>query len=381
MENNSIFIIAGEASGDIHGAHLINELVAEQKQLKIYAMGSQHIAATPAQVIVDSKELAVVGFFEVLGKLKLIRTAFKKILHQINEKRPKLVILIDYPGFNLRLAKAVKKISQDIKILYYISPQIWAWRYKRIYHIKKYIDLMVVLFPFEVLMYEKENVPVKLVKHPLIDQVKTILPAHDRHAFFGLNKQAKIIALMPGSREHEIKSLLPIMLKSAEILQNQFSELQFILPLAPTIKMTQIESIVKKSPTNVKIVTEKNYDAIAMCDAVIVASGTATLELALLEKPMVIIYKASAISYAIAKKLVKIEHIGLCNIVAQEGVVKELVQAEASPENIAQEITQILINADYRDAVTNKLQDTANKLKQSNYSDQLASLVLDMLSE
>ncbi len=377
----SILIVAGEASGDSHGAHLVKHILNHSPDIQFFAMGGSKLSNAGAHLIVDAKELAVVGFLEVLSKLKKIRSAYNKLILAVKKLPPDIVILIDYPGFNLRLAKAIKKLNPTIKIIYYISPQLWAWRYQRIQTIKQYIDMMAVIFPFEVAIYEREKIPVKFVGNPLVDQVKTSLLPSSIRQFFGLDHQNPIIGLMPGSRQNEIKHILPTMLEAAFLLKQQSPEIEFILPLAPTINEKDLKPYLEKLPFTIKLTQEFIYDAISICEAVIVTSGTATLEVALLNKPMVIIYKSSRISIAIAKLLVKVKHIGLCNIVAQKQVVKELIQDEASPENIMAEVGRLLRDSSYREQVIIALKKVSEKLKQEDIAISLDKLVFEFISK
>ncbi|MBA2653869.1 MAG: lipid-A-disaccharide synthase [Gammaproteobacteria bacterium] len=380
ISSDTLFVVAGEASGDLHGANLVKEILKERPDIKFYAMGSQQLAKAGAKIVVDAKGLGIVGFSEVLSKLNQISRAFKKTKQAILELQPKIVILIDYPGFNLRLAKAIKKSNPDIKIIYYISPQIWAWRYKRIHLIKKVVDLMAVIFPFEVAIYKNASVPVRFVGHPLVDEIKVTRSPTENRQFFGLKQKSKIIGLMPGSRHSEIKNLFPIIIKTAQILKKEVSDIEFILPLAPTLSEKDLEPFLRQTQLRIKIVKENHYDAIATCDVVVVASGTATLEVAMLAKPMVVLYKGSSVSYAIAKWLVRVPYVSLCNIVANEGIVTELLQAKATPRNIVKEVKLILEDQPYALQMIMKLQKMGHQLKQQNVTESLTNIILKLMN-
>jgi lipid-A-disaccharide synthase len=377
----SIFIISGEASGDAHGAHLLKLLKEQQdKDLTFFAMGSTKLADSGAKLIVDSNALAVVGFVEVLSKLRKIREAFKKLKAAVRMYDPLLVILIDYPGFNLRLAKAIKKINSKIRIIYYISPQIWAWRPKRIVTIKKYIDLMAVIFPFEVPLYQAENIPVQFVGHPLVGHVATTIPVSQQRRYVGLNAHSKIIGLMPGSRLSEIRYLLPVMLETAAMLNQRHAPVEFLLFLASSLTEEDLKPHLTAFDLNIHLIKGNTYDAISTCDVVIVASGTATLEIAMLLKPMVIIYKSSWFSFALAKRLVKISQIGLCNIIAGEMIVAELLQERATAENITEEVNKILENAAYRTKMIEKLNAlTQHLIREQEKAESLPHSILKIL--
>lgn len=360
---SAILIVAGEPSGDSHGAHLVQKLRQAMPYSEFTAMGLSKLSAAGANLIVNAEELAVVGFVDVFLKLTKIVRAFRRVLRFIKKTPPKIMILIDYPGFNLRLAKAVKKINPSVKVIYYISPQLWAWRYQRMETIKQYVDHMAVILPFEVEMYQRENIPVHYVGNPLIDQVQTSLLPNDRRKYFGFdNAQQTIIGLMPGSRESEIRFILPTLIDSARRLQQELPDVHFLIPVAPNIKLAMLKPYLETLPFPITLVENLHYDAISLCDAVIVASGTATLEVALLNKPMVIVYKSSKINMAIAKRVVNVTHIGLCNIVAEKTIVKEFIQDQATPDQISHEVKELLFNLHYREQVITSLKMIRDKL-------------------
>lgn len=382
LKNANILIVAGEASGDQHGAHLLKELSLLNKDLSFFAMGHTHLAQSGATMIVDSKELAIMGIIEIFSKLTVIRKAFRKITAAIKIHRPDAVVLIDYSGFNLRLAKKIKKTDPNVKIIYYISPQIWAWRYHRIKSIKKYVDLMAVIYPFEVPIYKKEKVPVKFVGNPLSDQVKTTLLSSQRRDFFALKTESIVIGLLPGSRPNEIKHLLPTILEAATMLSHRHQNIEFILPLANTFTPEQLTPYLTSLPYEVKITQSHSYDAMSVCDVIIVTSGTATLEVAMLAKPMVILYKSSAINMFLARLLVKgISHIGMCNIVAQNCIVQELLQEDVTAENIVAEVEHILTDDDYRNTMIANLQKVGQTLQREARDENLANLIVQMIAK
>jgi lipid-A-disaccharide synthase len=350
--SSRVFIISGEASGDLHGAHLVQAL--SHHDLQFYAMGGKQLAAAGANIIVDSTALAVVGLVEIASKLTLIWRAFKTITQAIATYLPKLIILIDYPGFNLRLAKKIKQTHPEIKILYYISPQIWAWRYQRIKKIKQYVDLMAVIFPFEVPIYQKKHVPVKFVGHPLIAQVKSSQSVTAIRSSLGFDPHCKM---------QQLKQTHP--------------EIKFVLPLAASLNQSDLQPFLAKTSLNILVIGH-SYDVIAMCDALIVTSGTATLEVAMLNKPMVVVYKLSALTYFIAKFLVKVPYIALCNLVAETQVAKELLQRNASPTQIAAEITRLLFDLPYREQIRNRLNQMHHKLLQHSISESLPAIVMSL---
>lgn len=374
-----IFIIAGEASGDLHGAKLIRDIKSLDPNIQFIGMGGPSMKQAGAELLVDATQLSAIGFFEIVSKIKQNIAAFRKLRAHIKKEQPDLIILIDYPEFNLRFARSAKKFN--IKVLYYISPQIWAWRQKRINIIKKYVDLMAVVFPFEVDFYRRANVPVKFVGHPLAGHVKTSMSTLDARHLFEISENSRIIGLMPGSRQSEIKYIFPVMIETASRLKEFDPNIQFILPLAPTLSKEDFDPYLEKSNLNIKIVTRDLYDAMQMCDAIIVASGTATLEITLLGIPMVIIYKGSKLSHAIVKKLVKIPHVGLCNIMANKKIIAEFIQEEATASNIANEVVQILSHEQYAAEIKHQLYEVTSQLRNEKNIEQLSKIVIHLLGE
>jgi len=340
MNSKRILIVAGEASGDLHGAKLVREIKQDIPDCQFMGIGGAQLAAEGMEIIVNSDKLAVVGVSEVLAHLGVILGALKAIKHQMHVRRPDLVILIDFPDFNFRVAKAAKKLG--IRVLYYISPQLWAWRSGRIKTIKRYVDHMAVVFPFEVDLYQSHQIPVTYVGHPLTHVVKSDLTTQEARKLFNLLPNQTCVGLIPGSRQAEIQKLLPVMLAAARLLKAKHPELQFILPIAPSISEAMLQPYLAGLDFEIRIVKHQIYDVMQSCDAAITASGTVTLEAALMELPIVVIYKISWFSYQLAKLLIKVPYISLTNIVAKEWVVPELIQAAANPENIASEINAII---------------------------------------
>lgn len=379
ISTKKILIIAGEASGDLHGAKLVKDLHAINPDIEFYGMGGTQMEKAGVRLLVKTAKLSIIGFLEVFSKIIQILIIFNKLRLSLKKEKPDLVILIDYPEFNLRFAKIAKR--QNLKVLYYISPQIWAWRKKRIKIVKKNVDHMAVIFPFEVEFYRKENVAVSFVGHPLVEVVKTTMNTYEAKSFFNLKKENQtLIGLMPGSRFVEIKFILPIILKAAAALKNANPHVQFILPLAPILKKEDLQPYLQQYDLNIQIVNSHHYDAMQLCDAIIVASGTATLEIALLGIPMVIVYKGSSLSFAIAKKLVKIPYVGLCNIIANKKIIQELLQQDATTENIVKEIKSILEDKEYLSAMKENLR-TVKKLLCETEHQQLAPTIKRIMQE
>lgn len=381
MDNSSpkkVLIITGETSGDMHAARLIKETHQILPLIQFFGVGGKHMQEAGANIIFDTKNLAVIGILEILSQLKYILQAFRIIRRFIIEKKPDALVLIDYAGFNLRIAKVAKTLGVK-KIIYYIGPQVWASRARRIKKIKQYVDKILVIFPFEVEIYQQAQVPVEFVGHPLANTVKPNIDLVSAREYFKIPEGYKVVGLLPGSRKGEIKRLLPALIKTAELLQNYDKNIQFILPLAQSLELADIEPYLKNTSIQPKIIQNNFYDAMQLCNAAIVASGTATLEVALLGIPLVIIYKTSWLTYQIAKRVVKTPYIGLCNIVAGKKVAVELIQNEAEPEKICSEVKQILEDSDYHQIMQQNLQNIRIKLSQENNTVNAATALIKAL--
>lgn len=334
-------IIAGEASGDQHGAHLVDELKKSDPSLTFSGIGGQMMKESGVAIDYDLTKIAIIGFLEVLKHYLTFRKAFYGIIKKVKERKPQAVVLIDYPGFNLRLAKKLRGLG--VKIIYYISPQVWAWKKNRVYFIKKHIDRMLVIFQFEKAFYAKHGVDVEFVGHPLIDEIKIGFSKQEILSILGLHDYKLTIGLLPGSRPKEIERHLPVMIEAARILLRKYPMTQFVIVKAPTIEEKTLEAYIPPD-MKISIWAENPYDGISACDLCMVCSGTATLETAILNKPMVVVYITSWITYTLAKKLVKIPNIGLVNVVADKQIVPECIQQDATGAKIAKELEAIMIN-------------------------------------
>ena len=374
MNSRTIMMVAGEASGDIYGADLVREVRLLAPESRFFGIGGARMREAGVETLVDSADMAVVGLVEVIKHFDVISSAFNRLKRIIIEDPPDLLILIDYPGFNLRLAKIAKK--RNVTVLYYISPQIWAWRQGRVTKIARLVDHMAVILPFEAPFYEKAGVPVTFVGHPLLDLVTVTTERATAAQSFGLDPTHKIVGLFPGSRRNEIERLLPEIIAAATLLKERFPDIQFLLPLASTLSEEDIMPRLREAALPVTITRERIHDMIRACDAVISVSGTVTLEIALVGTPLVIIYKLSPLTYQLAKRLIKVPNIGLCNIVAGETVVRELIQEQANGAEIADEITSLLTNANYRGEIVNKLATIRAKLGHGGASARVARLAI-----
>lgn len=368
-----ILISVGEASGDMHAANLISDVLKKNADVTFYGMGGSLMQQAGARILVDAKDLAIIGGFEIVTHCFKIAHAFRVMQRALKHDRPDLLILVDYAGFNLRLAKYAKKLG--IKVLYYISPKIWAWHQSRVKIIKKNVDVMAVIFPFEVDFYKRFDVSAVFVGNPLLKIVKPTRDIAATKIKYGLDLDAKTIGLLPGSRLGEIKRLLPIMLVTAELLQAQVPKTQFVLPLASSITMSDLTPYLQHTNVKIQIVTDDTYNIVKACDAAIVKSGTATLETTLLGTPFVLIYKKSSLEAFFIRRIIKIPFIGLSNILANKKIVVELLQEEANPEQIAQEVAKILVNDSYREQMLTNFKQVQTLLE-NNVQTNIAALVL-----
>lgn len=376
-KHKHIFIIAGEASGDLHAASLVNELQKNDSTLTFSGIGGKHMLAAGVKVIHPLANYGVTGFSEVISQFKEIKKAFRLAQAFLNQHRIDLVILIDYPGFNLRFAKFAKRNHH--KVLYYISPQIWAWKQKRIKTIERYVDTMALILPFEKAIYQKANLNAYFVGHPLAHLMEQTIDSQTfltRHQLHGKT----LIGLMPGSRPNEIKRLMPVIIESAEKLLRRYPNMQFILPLASSIDEKSITRYTEPASLPLSIVREQHYEAIKACHSLIVASGTATLEVSLLNKPFVIIYKTSRLSYTIAMQVIKSRYIGLCNLLANRLVIPELIQDDLTSEHVANAISSYLDNPQYYEKTTHSLKQIGKMLENNAVDCRLSDLVVEALA-
>ncbi len=342
MENpKKILIVAGEASGDLHAAHLVEEIKKISPSTLFFGLGGPELQKQKVSLSGDLTKFAVVGFWEVLKKLPRFRRIFRDILKEADRQKPDLAILVDYPGFNLRLAGELHK--KKIPVVYYISPQIWAWGKKRIFLIKKVVAMMLVFFNFEEKLYKDRGVPVKFVGNPLLDTVKASFSRQEFFSKTGLKPSALTISFLPGSREKEVKKLLPVMLKCAKIISSYFpGQVQFLVLRSASVREEIFLNMLKDHELPVKIVTGQTYDGIASSDFALVCSGTATLETAILATPMAILYKVNLLTWLFIRLMIKIPYIGLVNVVKGRKIVEEFIQFDAEPEKICDHVIPIL---------------------------------------
>ncbi len=375
--SSHLLIIAGEASGDKHAASLVEAIRSLQPHITFSGLGGPEMKSQGVHLYEDLTQWAVVGFLEVIKYLPLFKKFFDLVLKKAFETEAQAVILVDYPGFNLQLAKALKK--RGIKVIYYISPQVWAWDENRVEIIKTCVDQMLVLFTFEKDFYARHGYQVEIVGHPLLDQIEVKSTRETFLKQLGLEPGNMTLGILPGSRQNEVKRHLPVMLKAAQILKEQFPQLQFLLPRAPTIKREQLEKICSLHHLPISIIEDQYYECINACDICVVGSGTATLETAILQKPMVVIYKTSFLSWLLARLFIKIPYIGLVNVVAGKKIVPECIQFEATPYHIAFGIEKFIKDIPLRESTIKKLSQVKSLLGQPGASQRAATAIVNML--
>lgn len=363
------YIIAGEASGDLHGSNLIKELQKLDPNANIRCWGGDKMKSTGATLVKHYKDLAFMGFAEVIKNLPAILKNFKFCKEDISAFKPDVVVLIDYPGFNLRMAKWTHE--NNYKSVFYISPQLWAWKEDRINAIRKYVDKMIVILPFETDFYKKWNYEVEYVGHPLANVVEKFREEHPE-----IHSSNNTVALLPGSRKQEISTKLPVMLKATE----NFPDYSFVVAKAPSIDDSFYENFTRNYP-NVKVEANNTYSILMKATAALVTSGTATLETALFGVPEIVCYKAGKISYEIARRLVKLKFISLVNLIMDKEVVKELIQNEMTAENISVELKKILSDPEKRKKMKSDYEQLKNLLSEGgNASANAAGIIFKFIS-
>ena len=350
-----IVVVAGEESGDLHAASFIHELKRNHPHVHFSGIGGRHMKNAGVHLISDLARFGVTGATEVNRHMRVIHQAFNAIKAHLTANKPDLLILVDYPGFNLRLAKFAKH-TLGIRILYYISPQIWAWKAGRIKTIRDCVDQMAVILPFEKKLYENAGVPVTFVGHPLVDKVVPCENMSVSRNALGLPKDARLIALLPGSRLNEIERHMPVFMETAKRLCRQFDDLHFVIPVAGTIKPDLIKSYFTGMSIPYTLIKGNAAEIAACSDCVVVASGTASLECALLAKPMCIIYKGSLLSYMAAFKLIKVKYFGLCNLLQNEMIVPELLQYDCNPVELTRMVIDLLTDQEISQRMQTRLQ-------------------------
>ncbi|NLV23552.1 MAG: lipid-A-disaccharide synthase [Deltaproteobacteria bacterium] len=370
-------IVTGEDSGDLHGANLIKACREVDPDLVFFGIGGSRMAAAGCRILLPSSELAVVGAVEVIAHLPSVFRAYLRVKGELHSATPPdLLILIDFPEFNLLLASLAKKAG--IPVLYYVSPQVWAWRRYRVKKIAKVVDCLAVILPFEKDFYRDHGVRVEYVGNPLMDDFSREMPREDYLRSRGMDPAKPLVGLFPGSRRNELRYLLETILEAAGLISAKRPDAQFILPVAPSLAEENLLPAIRRWGIPVHLVRDNIYDVAGACDAVVCVSGTVTLQVALTATPMVIIYKLSPLTYLLGRLLVKVPFIGLANIVAGKRVARELIQQDASAENIAAEILPMLDDEDYARQLRKGLLEVREKLGEGGCSRKVAQLASEM---
>ena len=362
------YLIAGERSGDLHGGNLIRQLKHQAPDSHFRGFGGDYMRDAGMEEVVHYRELAFMGFAEVIANLSTISKKIKQCKADILQYRPDVIVLIDYAGFNMRIARFAKQ--NNIKVFWYISPKVWAWNQNRAWKLKANVDKMFVILPFEKQFFKKFDWSVDYVGNPVLDAVKAHVKNNDFISQNNLNPQKPVVALLPGSRKQELKTIIPLMAEVAA----QFPNIQFVVAAVTNLDQSMYAAL--KKHANIKFVTDAAYDLLSNADAAIVTSGTATLETSLFRVPQIVVYKTSAITYWIGRMIIKVPYISLVNLIADKEVVKELIQEDASAEKVSHELSQILENQNYRNKMLNDYDSIIRMLDTGSASENTARLML-----
>ncbi|HEX6159845.1 MAG TPA: lipid-A-disaccharide synthase [Thermoanaerobaculia bacterium] len=361
-------VVAGEASGDLHASEVVRELKKLDPDMTSFGIGGDLLAREGTQLLGHASEMGIVGLFNVIRHLPMFRRVFAELMARIESERPDAVLLVDYPDFNLRVARKCKELG--LRVIYYISPQLWAWRSGRVRDVAKYVDHMLVIFPFEEEFYRRHDVPVTYVGHPLIEQLSGVRRPPR-------NEERLRIALLPGSRRHEVETLLPPMLEAVDLLRRE-RDVEAYLIQAPTIGHEELEAIMKGVGIEVPILPHDGGAGVAAADLALSSSGTATLEAAVLGTPVVVMYRLSRATYALARRLVKLPHFSLVNIVAGKRVVPELIQGDVNGPRIAEEV-RTLVEPSHYEQVRAELLAIRKKLGEPGTAGRAARVIHEMM--
>lgn len=385
-QNYKIMLVAGEVSGDIHAASLVKAIreISPETSFEFFGATSEKLREQDVETVINADNLSVVGLPEIARSLPMFWNAFQTLKREAIKRKPDAVILIDFPDFNLKLAKSLKK--KGLKIIYYISPQLWAWRKYRIRTIRKYVDLLLTILPFEKGWYQEHEIRhVEYVGNPLAGEVKARLTKEEFCAKHNLNSSEPIIALLPGSRHKELVLILPEMLEAAGLMARQNSNLQFIIALPSTRKADEVETAIEAArqkktylPANLLTVRSETREALNAADVAAVTSGTATLETAIIGTPMAIVYKTSNFNYKLLRPLIDVEYFGLVNLIAQKPLAKELIQNEFTKESLSSELFRLL-EFENNQNMRERLRETADSLGSGGAAERAAGIVLKFL--
>lgn len=372
-----VMLIAGEASGDLHGSNLVREALRLDPALKFYGMGGDRLREAGMELLFDLEHMAVMGVTEVIAGLGKVLSTLGALKKSLREDKPDALVLIDYPDFNLILAKAAHKLG--IPVFYYICPQIWAWRTGRIKKMERLVDRRVVVFPFEVDFYKSHGVKADFVGHPLLDIMEEPRPVAQVKEELGFDPDRPLLLLMPGSRKHLVSDLLPLMLDSVDIVRKSLSDLQVVLARADTMSLEYLEPIIGDKKNGLIVKDGGAHVLQNAADAALVCSGTSTLETALMLTPMVVVYKMSGFSFFMGKMLVNTEHVSMANLIAGERLVPELLQNDARPDKMAEELMRFMGDAENNQRIISGLKLIRQRLGEPGAGRRAAQLLIDAI--
>jgi lipid-A-disaccharide synthase len=367
-----VLIVAGEASGDLYGGQLIREVGRIAPEVSFFGVGGGSMREAGLDALCRSEDISVVGLFEVIKHLGVIKRALKTVTDSIRTKKPDLVLLIDFPDFNFRVARAAA--ASGVPVFYYISPQVWAWRRGRVKTLARLVDKMVVIFPFEVDIYREAGVDVEFLGHPLVDEVRRRLE--------GLTVDERthpVVALLPGSRKGEIERHMPVMCGAARIIADRVPGVSFTMPLAPTLTRADIQQYLTAAPVPITVREGAFHEVVTGADVAVVSSGTATVETALLGTPMVVIYRLNPLTFFLARRLIRVPYIAMVNLISGRRVVPELIQDQASAEGIAREVLAVLTDDDARKKMREDLGEVGRIIGEPGASRRIAGKVVEFL--
>ncbi|MEE8152487.1 MAG: lipid-A-disaccharide synthase [candidate division NC10 bacterium] len=377
--NKKIFIVAGEASGDLHGADLTRALVTLDPEVTVVGMGGEQMRRAGVRLLIDAGDLAPVGVTDVLPRLSALWRAFWQLRRSLGAEHPNLLLLIDFPDFNMLLARASRRIG--IPVLYYVSPQVWAWRRGRIRTLKRLVEKMLVIFPFEEALYREAGVPVAFVGHPMLDRLCEVPSREEARRGLGCGESDLIVGLLPGSREGEVRQQLPVLKESVAHIARTAPEIQFLLAVAGSLPQRLVETLLQGSNSRIRLVQGQTYQVMRAADLLITASGTATLEAGLLGTPMIIVYRVSQITWWVGRLLVDVPFVGMVNLVSGTQVVPELLQRDFTPERVAKTALELLHSPGGLGAIRQRLQEVRGRLGEEGASLRAAQEVLKTLQE
>lgn len=373
----SLLIVGGEASADLHGAKVLRALRELRPDVRPFGVGGEAMRAEGLDLIAPAEDMAVAGITEVLWALPRILGIRRRLLAAARERRPQVAVLIDHPDFNLRLAKKLK--AMGTKVVYFISPQVWAWRQGRVKTIEKLVDKMMVILPFEEAFYAAHGVAAEFVGHPLVDELDGTQPRDAARIDLGVSlSEGPVVAMLPGSRAKEVSKHLPVMLRTAELLRERYPTVEVLIPIASTLPRALVDAMLSRSGAKVRVYTGRALVILSSADAAVVASGTASLQAGLLTTPLVVVYRVSWLTYQILRRMVKVAHIAMVNLIAGREVVPELIQGEFNAPNVYQNLVAILDDDERRTKMRRELGEVRDTLGRGRGATRVAEVAASM---